>query len=108
MADIQYILSTFLLLISGALVFWMAAGFSMLECGLVRAHKGIDILKKNMGLYSLSCLAFLVFGYGLMYGPISDGDHAGTANFFFQVVFVATAASIISGSTVERKSITSF
>ena len=67
MADIQYILSTFLLLISGALVFWMAAGFSMLECGLVRAHKGVEILKKNVGLYSLSCLAFLVFGYSLMF-----------------------------------------
>ena len=102
MADIQYILSTFLLLISGALVFWMAAGFSMLECGLVRAHKGVEILKKNVGLYSLSCLAFLVFGYNLMYGPMADGDHAGTANFFFQVVFVATAASIISGTIAER------
>ena len=102
MADIQYILSTFLLLISGALVFWMAAGFSMLECGLVRAHKGVEILKKNVGLYGLSCLAFLVFGYSLMYGPMADGDHAGTANFFFQVVFVATAASIISGTIAER------
>ena len=102
MTEIQYILNSFLLLISGALVFWMAAGFSMLECGLVRAHKGVEILKKNVGLYSLSCLAFLVFGYSLMYGPIADGDHAGTANFFFQVVFVATAASIISGTIAER------
>ena len=54
MEDIQYILNTFLLLISGALVFWMAAGFSMLECGFVRASKGIEILKKNVGLYCVS------------------------------------------------------
>ena len=67
MLDIQYILSTFLLLFSGALVFWMAAGFSMLECGLVRAAKGVEILKKNVGLYSVSCLVFLFFGYGVMY-----------------------------------------
>ena len=102
MLDIQYILSTFLLLFSGALVFWMAAGFSMLECGLVRAAKGVEILKKNVGLYSVSCLVFLFFGYGVMYGDFTGIGHASTADFFFQVVFVATAASIISGTIAER------
>ena len=102
MLDIQYILSTFLLLFSGALVFWMAAGFSMLECGLVRAAKGVEILKKNVGLYCVSCLVFLFFGYGVMYGDFTGVGHASTADFFFQVVFVATAASIISGTIAER------
>ena len=102
MIDIQYILSTFLLCISGALVFFMAAGFSMLECGMVRASKGVEILKKNVGLYCVSCLVFLFFGYGVMYGEFTGDGHASTADFFFQVVFVATAASIISGTIAER------
>jgi len=102
MIDIQYILSTFLLCISGALVFFMAAGFSMLECGLVRAHKAAEILKKNVGLYCVSCLTFLFFGYGVMYGDFTGVGHASSADFFFQVVFVATAASIISGTIAER------
>ena len=98
----EYILSTFLLLFSGILVFFMAAGFSMLEAGMVRTKNTTAILTKNICLYSLSCLAFFVCGYFLMYGPMSDGDHAGTSDFFFQVVFVATAASIISGTIAER------
>ena len=80
----------------------MAAGFSMLEAGMVRTKNTTAILTKNICLYSLSCLAFFVCGYFLMYGPMSDGDHAGTSDFFFQVVFVATAASIISGTIAER------
>ena len=102
MEDIQYILNTFLLLFSGALVFWMAAGFSMLEAGLVRTKNTTAILIKNVGLYSLSCLAFLALGYQIMYGSITDGDHSGQADFFFQAVFVATTASIISGVIAER------
>ena len=102
MTEIQYILNTFLLLFSGALVFWMAAGFAMLESGLVRTKNTTAILTKNICLYSLACLSFFAVGYGLMYGDITDGDHAGTADFFFQVVFVATAASIISGTIAER------
>ena len=102
MLEIQYILSTFLLCISGALVFFMAAGFSMLECGLVRVSKATEILKKNIGLYSVSCLAFLGYGYYLMYGSVETTTVSGPANFFFQVVFVATAASIISGTIAER------
>ncbi len=104
MLDIQYILNTFLFLFSGALVFFMAAGFSMLECGLVRATKAIEILKKNIGLYCISCLGFLFFGYGVMYGDFTGVSHAAAADFFFQVVFVATAASIISGTIAERAS----
>lgn len=100
--EIQYILNTFLLLFSGILVMLMAAGFSMLEAGMVRTKNTTAILTKNICLYSLSCLAFFLVGYQLMYGSISDGDHSGMSDFFFQVVFVATAASIISGTIAER------
>ena len=102
MTDIQYILNSFLLLMTGALVFWMAAGFSMLEAGLVRTKNTTAILTKNICLYSLSCLAFFAIGYQIMYGQMTDGDHSGASDFFFQVVFVATAASIISGVIAER------
>ena len=108
MTDIQYILNSFLLLMSGALVFWMAAGFSMLEAGLVRTKNTTAILTKNICLYSLSCLTFFAIGYQVMYGAISDGDHSGASDFFFQVVFVATAASIISGVIAERMKFWSF
>ena len=108
MTDIQYILNSFLLLMTGALVFWMAAGFSMLEAGLVRTKNTTAILTKNICLYSLSCLTFFAIGYQIMYGAISDGDHSGTSDFFFQVVFVATAASIISGVIAERMRFWSF
>ena len=108
MTDIQYILNTFLLLVSGALVFWMAAGFAMLESGLVRTKNTTAILTKNICLYSLACLAFYAGGYYIMYGDMTNGDHAGAADFFFQVVFVATAASIISGVIAERMKFWSF
>ena len=102
MTDIQYILNSFMLLMTGALVFWMAAGFTMLEAGLVRTKNTTAILTKNICLYSLACLAFFAGGYYIMYGPMIDGDHSGASDFFFQVVFVATAASIISGTIAER------
>ena len=108
MTDVQYILNTFLLLMSGALVFWMAAGFAMLESGLVRTKNTTAILTKNICLYSLSCIIFFLIGYQIMYGSISDGDHSGYSDFFFQVVFVATAASIISGTIAERMKFWSF
>ena len=108
MTDIQYILNSFMLLMTGALVFWMAAGFSMLEAGLVRTKNTTAILTKNICLYSLACLAFFAGGYHIMYGSITDGDHSGAADFFFQVVFVATAASIISGTIAERMKFWSF
>ena len=97
-----------MLLMTGALVFWMAAGFSMLEAGLVRTKNTTAILTKNICLYSLACLAFFAGGYHIMYGPMADGDHSGAADFFFQVVFVATAASIISGTIAERMKFWSF
>ena len=102
MLDIQYILSTFLLLFSGALVFWMAAGFSMLECGLVRASKAVEILKKNVGLYCVSAIFFAFGGYSIMYGDFTGIGHSSAADVLFQMVFVATAASIISGTIAER------
>jgi len=102
MLDIQYILSTFLLLFSGALVFWMAAGFSMLECGLVRASKAVEILKKNVGLYCVSAIFFAFGGYSIMYGDFEGIGHSSAADILFQMVFVATAASIISGTIAER------
>lgn len=102
MLEIQYILNTFLLLFSGVLVFWMAAGFSMLECGLVRASKAASILKKNVGLYCVSAIFFAFGGYSIMYGDFTGIGHSSAADMFFQLVFVATAASIISGTIAER------
>ena len=105
MTETQYILNTFLLLYAGGLVFWMSAGFAMLESGLVRTKNTTAILTKNICLYSLACLSFFAVGYGLMYGEITTVQrtfHADTANLFFQMVFVATAASIISGTIAER------
>ena len=80
----------------------------MLEAGLVRTKNTTAILTKNICLYSLACLAFFAGGYYIMYGPMTDGDHSGAADFFFQVVFVATAASIISGTIAERMKFWSF
>lgn len=115
-ADVQYILTSFLMLMMGALVMWMAAGFAMLEAGLTRTKNNVTILIKNVVLYSIACLMYFVVGYNLMYGGdgafmgdiafalsgISYDDHAVMADFFFQVVFVATAASVISGVVAER------
>ncbi len=114
-ADAKYVLDTIWLLISGCLVMWMAAGFAMLETGLVRTKNTTAILTKNISLYAVACVAYYVIGYDLMYGAgndflgsgfltssASDGDHSGLSDFFFQVVFVATAASIVSGTVAER------
>jgi|TARA_B100000959_G_scaffold286444_1_gene365096 Amt family ammonium transporter len=100
--DIAYILNTFLLLFSGCLVMLMAAGFAMLESGLVRSKNTTAILTKNIGLYALACIGFYMVGYQLMYGDFTGENHSGMADFFFQVVFVATAASIVSGTIAER------
>ena len=100
--DVAYIFNTFLLIFSGCLVMWMAAGFAMLESGLVRSKNTTAILTKNITLYALACIMFYIVGYQIMYGSITDGDHSGMSDFFFQVVFVATAASIVSGTLAER------
>ncbi|MFT5758656.1 MAG: Amt family ammonium transporter [Alteromonadaceae bacterium] len=132
--QLQYAMDTFYFLICGALVMWMAAGFSMLEAGLVRAKNTTEILTKNMALYAISCIMYLAVGYDIMYGggiflsgietvdPATvlkefserkDGFTGGAiysaaSDFFFQVVFVATAMSIVSGAVAERMKLWSF
>ena len=126
MAEIDYALNTFYLLMTGALVMWMAAGFTMLEAGLVRAKNTTVILTKNVALFSIACTMYMVCGYSIMYGGgdfalflsgiTGDGatgmeepaTYAPSADFYFQVVFVATAMSIISGSVAERIKLWSF
>ena len=125
--ELAYALDTLYFLVMGAFVMWMAAGFTMLEAGLVRAKNTAEILTKNISLYSISCIMYMVVGYNLMYpgggsGIIPDlafflgtdntveavvgsgGDvyYSGMSDHFFQVVFVATACSIISGAVAER------
>jgi Amt family ammonium transporter len=131
--EVSYALDTFYLLVMGALVMWMAAGFTMLEAGLVRSKNTTEILTKNVGLYSIACIMFMVCGFGIMYGGehpfipgisflgradhdaatiLAGGDDAPTysmlSDFFFQVVFVATAMSIVSGAVAERMKLWTF
>lgn len=126
--ELQYALDTFYFLVSGALVMWMAAGFAMLESGLVRAKNTTEILTKNVALFAIACTMFFVCGYMIMYGG-EEGLHGATlflsgitgdgvaefedtyapsADFFFQVVFVATAMSIVSGAVAERMKLWAF
>ena len=131
--NLKYALDTLYFLVMGAFVMWMAAGFSMLEAGLVRAKNTTEILTKNVALYSIACVMYMLVGYNLMYpgdavnsfwpgitfllGAENDpatvlsvtGDewysgsyYSGRSDFFFQVVFVATAMSIVSGAVAER------
>lgn len=135
--DLAYALDTFYFLMSGALVMWMAAGFAMLEAGLVRAKNTTEILTKNIALYAVACIMYMLVGYNIMYGDGSpyvpgidfflgadndpaevlaqdgaswyDGSYySGASDFFFQVVFVATAMSIVSGAVAERMKLWSF
>lgn len=137
--ELQYALDTFYFLVMGALVMWMAAGFAMLEAGLVRAKNTAEILTKNVVLFAIACTAYLVVGYDLMYdgglflGGIAldgaesaealtaavlkesteagfggDSVYSNASDFFFQVVFVATAMSIVSGAVAERMKLWSF
>ncbi len=131
---LQYAIDTFYFLVCGALVMWMAAGFAMLEAGLVRAKNTTEILTKNVALYAIACLMYLVTGYAIMYGGeffltgIQTVDatetlksfaerengiegsaiYSGASDFFFQVVFVATAMSIVSGAVAERMKLWAF
>ena len=122
MTEVEYALNTFYFLMAGALVMWMAAGFTMLEAGFVRRRNTAEIVTKNIGLYSIACFMFLLCGYKVMYpGEAFAGEifsaydfsfgveeagrgttHSNSADFFFQVVFVATAVSIVSGAVAER------
>ena len=132
--ELQFALDTFYFLVCGALVMWMAAGFAMLETRLVRSKNTTEILTKNIALFAVACSMYLLFGYQLMYGGgwflsgITDGEnyvaeqlaastekgfsgdavYSGAADFFFQVVFVATAMSIVSGAVAERMKLWSF
>ena len=137
--ELSYALDTFYFLMMGALVMWMAAGFTMLEAGLVRAKNTVEILTKNVGLYSVACIMYMLCGYSIMYpgefeGGVfqnlttlgsgllgsadnstadviaSDGKtyYSNLSDFFFQVVFVATAMSIVSGAVAERMKLWSF
>ena len=119
-ADTAVIFNTLLFLIGGFLVMWMAAGFAMLEAGLVRSKNVADICLKNISLYAVACLMWMLLGYNLMYldvgsyfgtfaGPwtpddakVMDTGYAAGSDFFFQMVFVATTASIVSGTIAER------
>jgi len=132
--ELQYAMDTFYFLVCGALVMWMAAGFAMLEAGLVRSKNTTEILTKNVALFAISCTMYLVCGYQIMYGGgyflsgITEVDSAavlsdfasredgfqggsiysGASDFFFQVVFVATAMSIVSGAVAERMKLWAF
>jgi ammonium transporter, Amt family len=134
--ELQYALDTFYFLVMGALVMWMAAGFAMLEAGLVRSKNTAEILTKNVALFAISCIMYMICGYAIMYGGTymldgiaggetlvtealtaakerEDGFGGGSvystaSDFFFQVVFVATAMSIVSGAVAERMKLWSF
>jgi len=106
--ELAYSLNTLYFLLSGVLVMWMAAGFTMLEAGSVRSKNVIEILLKNVALYSIASLGFLLVGYSLMYGWGEITTHSVFSDFFFQVVFVATAMSVVSGAVAERKKLWTF
>jgi Amt family ammonium transporter len=123
-AETGYLFNTLFLLVCGALVMFMAAGFAMLEAGTVRSKSVAVICAKNIALYALAGIAFYLVGYQLMYGASESGiigefaiwrpddraalsgaeitGHASSADWFFQMVFVATAASVVSGALAER------
>ena len=126
LADTAYIFNTLLFLIGGFLVFWMAAGFAMLEAGLVRSKNVTTQLTKNIGLFSIAAIMYWLIGYNVMYpgdgnwivqdwfgtfapkaiDPVGGDDlgtgYSGASDFFFQLMFVATTASIVSGTLAER------
>lgn len=150
MEEIKFALDTFYAIMSGALVMWMAAGFTMLEAGLVQKKDVSEIITKNLGLFSIACVMYLVCGFVLMYpsdaifaiaGGLDDAgeaisygilpaigtswglsadmpleeigmaygmDYSQQADFFFQVVFVATAMSIVSGAVAGRMKLIPF
>lgn len=129
----KYALDTFYFLVMGAFVMWMAAGFSMLEAGMVRSKNTAEILTKNIVLYSIACIMYMLVGYNIMYGDaissvipglsfglggdneaaaVLTGDgapyYSNLSDFFFQAVFVATAMSIVSGAVAERMKLWAF
>lgn len=130
LSEITYILNTFSFLVSGVLVMWMAAGFAMLEAGLVRSKNVATICLKNISLFSVAGLLFYMVGYNLMYMNV-DGGFMGTflpwgaddaaalggdyaagyssgSDWFFQMVFCGAACSVVSGCVAERIKLWSF
>lgn len=131
---LAYAIDTFYFLICGALVMWMAAGFSMLEAGLVRSKNTTEILTKNIALFAIACTMYLICGYYIMYSSaeggifpsfggliggensvadVLSGDedapyYSMRSDYFFQVVFVATCMSIVSGAVAERMKLWAF
>ena len=119
-SEVAYILNTFLFLVCGFLVMFMAAGFCMLEAGQVRSKNTAVICLKNIGLFSLAGVMYYLVGYNLMYDGVDGGylgsfsifdrssevdletGYAAASDWFFQMVFVATTASIVSGALAER------
>ena len=136
MEEIKFALDTFYAVMAGALVMWMAAGFTMLEAGMIQSKNASAIVTKNLGLYSIACIMYLMCGFILMYpgDALIEGvipsigtslglstsmdnadigipygmDYSQQADFFFQVVFVATAMSIVSGAVAGRMKIVPF
>jgi Amt family ammonium transporter len=131
--NLAYSIDTFYFLMSGALVMWMACGFAMLEAGLVRSKNVVEILTKNIALYAIASIMYMFVGYNIMYGGgpngfipgfsfwlgadnavdavlASGGDtyYSTMSDFFFQVVFVGAAMSIVSGAVAERMKLWSF
>ena len=132
--ELQYALDTFYFLMCGALVMWMAAGFTMLEAGLIRSKNTVEILTKNIALFATACTMYMICGYAIMYdgtlflsgiagtetlvadalatsaknGFTGDAVYSTASDFFFQVVFVATCMSIVSGAVAERMKLWSF
>ncbi|OXL22802.1 ammonium transporter [Psychrobacter sp. DAB_AL32B] len=132
--ELQYALDTFYFLMCGALIMWMAAGFTMLEAGLVRSKNTVEILTKNIALFATACTMYMICGYAIMYdgnlflsgiagtetlvadaltasaknGFGGDSVYSKASDFFFQVVFVATCMSIVSGAVAERMKLWSF
>lgn len=131
--ELSYAFDTFYFLVCGALVMWMAAGFAMLEAGMVRSKNTAEILTKNISLFAIACIMYMIVGYNIMYpaetisqflpklsfllgdenaADAMAGDdapyYAARSDFFFQVVFVATAMSIVSGAVAERMKLWSF
>ena len=134
LTEVKYALDTFYFLVTGALVMWMACGFAMLESGLVRAKNTAEILTKNIVLYAIASIMYMIMGYNIMYPGeavnafwpgisfllgadntaeevlASGGDiyYSNLSDFFFQVVFCATAMSVVSGAVAERMKLWSF
>lgn len=135
MEELKFALDTFYAVMAGALVMWMAAGFTMLEAGMVQKKDVSEIVTKNIGLYSIACIMYLLCGFALMYpsdafanllpafgtsvglstslanediGIPYGMDYSQQADFFFQVVFVATAMSIVSGAVAGRMKLLPF